>query len=174
MILSVDTEVVYWACLIKRQEDKEVADSREAATKQLLPERQVAHVERQARAMPTNLDAAPVRSQATLYPNWVQTRVTKPQGSDPLRQYRTPRQDADRDFSLEEELGAKSVFDPLALGSQSSQPLGSQPSSSPDTTMGVAGPKTLPHFSEASPTIPPFGTTRDWPWSKGIRAEFLL
>ena len=58
---------------------------------------------------------------------------------------------------LEEELDAKSVFDPLfGLGSQSSQPLDSQSSASPDTTMGVAGPKTLPHFSETSPTIPPF------------------
>ena len=56
--------------------------------------------------MPTNPDAAPVRSQATLYPNWVQAWVTKPQGSDPPRPYRTPRQDADPDFSLEEELGA--------------------------------------------------------------------
>ena len=52
---------------------------------------------------------------------------------------------------LEEELDAKSVFDPLlGLGSQSSQPLGSQCSASPDTTTGAAGPKTL------LPTIPPF------------------
>ena len=42
-----------------------------------------------------NPDMAPVRSQATLYPNWVQAQVTKPQGSDPSRPYRTPRQDAD-------------------------------------------------------------------------------
>ena len=154
--LEHDTKVIYWACLIKRQEDKEVANSREAAVKQLPPEWQAVHVERQAWAMPTNPDAAPVRSQATLYPTWVWTWVTKPQGSDPPRPYRTPRQDADRDFLLEEELGTNSVFDPLALGSQSSQPSGSQPSSSPDTTMSAAGPKIPPHFSEASPTIPPF------------------
>ena len=91
-----------------------------------------------------------MRSQAALYPNWVLAWVTKPQGSNPPRPYRTPRQDADRGFSLEEEL------DLLALGSQSSQPSGSQPSSSPDTTTSAAGPKTLPHFSEGSPTIPPF------------------
>ena len=36
--LEHDTEVIYWACLIKRQEDLEVADSREAAVKQLPPE----------------------------------------------------------------------------------------------------------------------------------------
>ena len=54
-------------------------------------------------------------------------------------------------------MDAKSVFDPLfGLGSQSSQPLGSQSSTSPDTTMGAAGPKTLPHFSESLPTIPAF------------------
>ena len=41
------TKVIYQAHLIKRQEDNEVADSREAATKQLPPERQVACVERQ-------------------------------------------------------------------------------------------------------------------------------
>ena len=86
-----------------------------------------------------NPDAAPVGSQATLYPNWVRAQVTKPQVSDPPRPYRTPRQDANRDFSLEEELGANSVFDPLA-----------------DATTGAAGPKTPPHFSEASATIPPF------------------
>ena len=58
---------------------------------------------------------------------------------------------------LEEELDAKSVFDPLlGLGSQSSQPLGSQSSASPDTTTGVAGPEALPHFSDTSPTIPLF------------------
>ena len=106
--------------------------------------------------MPKNPDMAPVRSQATLYPNWVQAWVTKPQGSDLPRPYQTPRQDADRDFILEEELGTNSVFNLLALGSQSSQPSGSQPSLSPDTTTGAAGPKTPPHFSEASPTIPPF------------------
>ena len=49
------------------------------------------------------------------------------------------------------------MFDPLlGLGSQSSQPLGSQSSTLPDTTTGVAGPKTLPHFSDTSPTIPLF------------------
>ena len=36
--LEHDTEVVYQARPIKRQDDKEVADSREAAVKQLPPE----------------------------------------------------------------------------------------------------------------------------------------
>ena len=69
--LECDTEVIYRAHLIKRQDDKEVADSREATAKQLPSEQQVAHMERQARAMPMNLDVAPVRSQTALYPNWV-------------------------------------------------------------------------------------------------------
>ena len=107
--------------------------------------------------MPTKLDVASSSSQADLYPNWVRAPVTKPRGSDQPRPYRMPRQEADRDCMLEEELDAKSVFDPLfGLGSQSSQPLGSQSSASPDTTMGAAGPKTLPHFSDTLPTIQPF------------------
>ena len=36
--LERDTEVVYLAHFIKRQEDKEVANSREASVKQLPPE----------------------------------------------------------------------------------------------------------------------------------------
>ena len=49
------------------------------------------------------------------------------------------------------------MFDPLfGLGSQSSQPLGSQSSTSPDTTTGAAGPKTLLHFSKTLHTIPLF------------------
>ena len=104
-----------------------------------------------------NLDVAPWSSQADLYPNWVWAPVTKPQGGDQPRPYRMPRQEADRNFMLEEELDVKSVFDPLfGLGSQSSQPLGSQSSTSPDTTTGEAGPKTLPYLSETLPTIPPF------------------
>ena len=36
--LEQDTEVVYRAHIIKRQEDKAIADSKEAAAKELLPE----------------------------------------------------------------------------------------------------------------------------------------
>ena len=50
--LEGDTKVVYQACIIKRQEDKAITDSKEAATKELPPEQQVAHVERQAGATP--------------------------------------------------------------------------------------------------------------------------
>ena len=93
--------------------------------------------------MPTNLDIAPVSSQAALYPNWVQVPVTKPQGSDQPRPYRTPREEVSRNSVLEEELDVGSVFDPLlGLSSQSSQPSDSQPNASPDTTTGAAGSKT--------------------------------
>ena len=106
--------------------------------------------------MPRNPDVASSSSQADLYPNWVRVPVTKPRGSDQPRPYRMPKQETDQDCMLEEELDTKSVFDPLfGLGSQSSQPLGSQSSASPDTTRGAAGPKTLPHFSETLPTVPP-------------------
>ena len=104
-----------------------------------------------------NPDVASSSSQADLYPNWVRTPVTKPWGGDQPRPYRMPRQEADRDCTLEEELDTKSVLDPLfGLESQSSQPLGSQSSASLDTTTGAAGPKTPPHFSNTLPTIPPF------------------
>ena len=91
--LEHNTEVVYWECLVKRENDKLMADSREAAVKELPPERQAAHAERQTRAMPTNPDVAPVSSQAALYPNWARAPVTRPQGSDQLRLYRTPREE---------------------------------------------------------------------------------
>ena len=93
---------------MKRENDKLVADSREASAKELLPDQQAARAERQARAMSTNPDIAPLSSQAALYPNWVGAPVTKPQGGDQPRQ-----EEADRNFALEEELDAKSVFDPL-------------------------------------------------------------
>ena len=155
--LECNTEVIYWERIVKRENDELVADSREAAAKELLPNRQAARAEWQARAMPMNPDAASSSSQADLYPNWVHAPITKPRGSDQPRPYRMPRQEADGDCMLEEELDTKSMFDPLfGLGSQSSQPLGSQSSTSPDTITGAAGPKTLPHFSDTLPTIPPF------------------
>ena len=167
--------MIYQEHLVKRENDKLAANSREAAAKELLPDQQAARAERQARATPTNPDVAPSSSQADLYPNWVGAPITKPQGSDQPRPYRTPRQEADRDCTFEEELDAKSVFDPLfGLGSQSSQPLGSQSSASPDTTTGAAGPKTLPHFSKTSPTIPPFDLGLPAPMSPVTAGENAL
>ena len=44
--LEWDTEVVYRARVMKRQEDKAIADSKEAAAKELPPEQQAARAER--------------------------------------------------------------------------------------------------------------------------------
>ena len=43
--LECNTEVIYWECLVKRENDKLAADSREAAVKELPPDRQAAHAE---------------------------------------------------------------------------------------------------------------------------------
>ena len=59
--------------------------------------------------------------------------------------YQAPREDAARTLTLSEELDEASVLDPL----QSSQ-LDAADSS------GTEGPKTPPHYSEASLTVPPF------------------
>ena len=50
--LERDTEVVYRARIMSRQEEKLLTDSKEAATNNLPPERRVAHVERQANVAP--------------------------------------------------------------------------------------------------------------------------
>ena len=73
---------------------------------------------------------------------------TKPKGADKASPYKMPKDEAMKEkISLEEELNAKSVFDPLATSSQLSE-------ASPGSN--VAGPKTLPHFSETPISIPPF------------------
>ena len=46
--LECNTEVIYWECLVKRENDELAANSREAAAKELLPDRQAACAERQA------------------------------------------------------------------------------------------------------------------------------
>ena len=50
--LERDMEVVYRARIIRMQEDKALADSKEAAVKDLPPERWAAHAERQAGTTP--------------------------------------------------------------------------------------------------------------------------
>ena len=153
--LERDTEVVYQACIMKRQEDKAIADSKEAAVKELPPERQAAHMERQASTTPTKADTTSTSMGATLYPDWIMRSKTKPTGRDVPRPYRVPREDAGRDLTLEEELDAASVFNPLQPASQSSQP-DPQHCSMPDTTLGAEGPKTPPHYSEMPASILPF------------------
>ena len=136
--LERDTEVVYRARIIRRQEDKLIADSKEAAAKNLPPERRAARAERQAGATPRKDDVSSTSMSATLYPDWVLSRAGKRSSPDTPQPYRTPREGAGGCLSLEEELDASSVFDPL----QSSQ--------------GAEGPRTPPHYSETPTTIPPF------------------
>ena len=136
--LERDTEVVYRAHIIRRQEDKLIADSKEAAAKNLPPERWVACMERQASAMPRKDDVSSTSMSATLYPDWILSRAGKRSSPDMPQLYRMPREGAGRRLTLEEELDASSIFDPL----QSSQ--------------GAEGPQTPTHYSEAPTTIPPF------------------
>ena len=90
-----------------------------------------------------------------LYPNWVVRNKTKSTGSDVPRRYRAPKEDADRNLTLDVELDAASVFDPLQLASQSSQ-LDTQHCSTPSSTLGAEGPRTPPHYSDIQAVVPPF------------------
>ena len=74
----------------------------------------------------------------TLYPDWVLSQAGKRTSPDMPQPYRTPREGASGRLTLEEELDASSVFDPL----QSSQ--------------GAEGPQMLPHYSETPTPIPQF------------------
>ena len=112
-------------------------------------------MERQAGTTPTKADMTSTSKGAALYPDWMMRSKTKPIGRDTPRPYWMPREDAGRGLTLEEELDAASVFDPLQLASQSSQ-LDPQHCSKPDTTLGAEGPRTPPHYSEMPASIPPF------------------
>ena len=136
--LERDTEVVYRAHTIRRQEDKLIADSKEAAAKNLPPEWRVDCAERQAGATPRKDDMSSTSMSATLYPDWVLSWAGKRSSPDTPQPYRMPREGACRLLSLEEELDASSVFDPLQL------------------SQGAEGPQTPPHYSETPTTIPPF------------------
>ena len=136
--LERDTEVVYRARIIRRREDKLIADSKEAAAKNLLPERWAARAERQAGATPRKDNVSSTSMTATLYPDWILSRAGKRSSPDTPQPYRMPREGTGGLLTLEEELDASSIFYPL----QSSQ--------------GAEGPRTLPHYSEAPTTIPPF------------------
>ena len=113
--LERDMEVVYRARIIRRQEDKLITDSKEAAAKDLLPERRVACTERQAGTTPRKDGVSSTSMSTTLYPDWVLSRAGKRSGPDTPQPYRTPREGASRHLTLEEELDASSIFDPLQL-----------------------------------------------------------
>ena len=134
--LERDTEVVYRVRIIRRQEDKVLANSKEAAAKDLPPEPQAAHAERQASTTPRKDGVSSTSMSATLYPNWVLSQAGRRMSPDTPQPYQMPREDAGGRLTLEEELDASSVFDPL----QSSQ--------------GAEGPQTPPHYSETATYIP--------------------
>ena len=145
--------------LISRQDAKECADSKEAEAEELPPERRAAQVESQACTMPTKVDVSLTNAGVPLYPNWVVRSKTKPTGHDAPKCYRAPREDAVRTLTLAEELDEASVYDPLKLDSQSSQP-DAVDSSTLNSPSGAEGPKMPPHYSNASATIPPFDLTQ--------------
>ena len=136
--LERDMEVVYRARIIRRQEDKLIAESKEAAAKDSPPERRAACAERQAGTMPRKDGVSSTSMSTTLYPNWVLSRAGKRTSPDMPQPYRMPKEGASGRLTLEEELDASSVFDPL------------QPSK------GAEGPRMPPHYSETPTTIPPF------------------
>ena len=107
--LERDTEVVYRARIIRRQEDKLIADSKEAAVKNLPPERRAARAERQAGATPRKDSVSSTSMSTTLYPDWVLSRAGKSSSPDTPQPYRMPREGAGRHLTLEEELDASSV-----------------------------------------------------------------
>ena len=130
--------MVYRARIIRRQEDKLITDSKEAAVKNLPPEQQADRAERQASTMPRKDGVSSTSMSTTLYPDWVLSRAGKRLSPDMPQPYRMPREGASGRLTLEEELDASSVFDPL----QSSQ--------------GAEGPRMPPHYSETLTTIPSF------------------
>ena len=79
---------------------------------------------------------------ATLYPDWVLSRAGKHTSPDMPQPYRMPREDTGGRLTLEEELDASSMFDPL----QSSQ--------------GAGGPWMPPHYSETPTHILPFNIAK--------------
>ena len=84
---------------------------------------------------------------------------TKPVGHDTPRPYQAPKEDAGDGLTLEEELDAASVFDPLKPDSQLSQ-LDTQGCSVSDSTLGAEGLRMPPYYSEVPAVIPPFDVAR--------------
>ena len=88
--------------------------------------------------MPRKDGVSSTSMSATLYPDWVLSLAGRRTIPDTPQPYQMPREDTGRCLTLEEELDASSVFNPL----QSSQ--------------GAEGPQTLPHYSETPIYIPQF------------------
>ena len=76
----------------------------------------------------------------------------KPTSHDMPKCYLVPREDTTSNLTLEEELDAASVLDPLRSDSQSSQP-GALDSP------GTEGPRTPPHYCDSTAVVLPFDLT---------------
>ena len=135
----------------------DTADSREEEAKKLTSECQAAHEQWQRQATPAQMNISPAGMEGSLYPNWQRMQDTKPKGAGKGSPYKMPKDEAMKEkISLEEELDAKSVFDPLAPSSELSEAPGSQPRDEASPGSDVAGPKTPPYFSETPISILPF------------------
>ena len=154
--LEHDTELTYHGCLTRRQAEMDAANSREEKAKKLPPECQVLCEERKLQATPVRTDMCLAGMESSLYLNGTWKEDTKPKGMDKARPYRMPKEEAKDKLTLEEELDAKSVFDPLAPSSQSSEAPSSQPRDELSPGSDAAGPNTLPHYCEGPITIAPF------------------
>ena len=100
---------------MKRQDNKVLTDSKEAAAKEQPPEWWAACTERQAGATPTKAEVTSTSTGVPLYPDWIVRSKTKPTGRDAPRPYQAPKEDAGKDLMLEEELDAASVVRPSAI-----------------------------------------------------------
>ena len=88
--------------------------------------------------MPRKDDVSSTSMSATLYPDWVLSRAGKRSSPDTPQLYQMPREGTSGRLTLEEELDASSVFDPLQL------------------SQGAEGPQMPLQYSETPTTIPPF------------------
>ena len=99
--LERDMEVVYRARIIRRQDNKLLANSKEAAMNNLLPEQWAARMERQASVTSREDDVSSTSTSATLYPNWILSRAGKHTSPDMPQQYWMPREDVGGRLTLE-------------------------------------------------------------------------
>ena len=92
--------------------------------------------------MPRKDGVSSTSMSATLYPDWVLSRAGRRTSPDTPQLYWMPREDAGGRLTLEEELDASSMFDPLQL------------------SQGAEGPQTPPHYSETPTYIPQFNIAK--------------
>ena len=92
--------------------------------------------------MPRRDNVSSTSMSTTLYPKWVLSQAGKRMSPDTPQPYWMPREGASGCLTLEEELDAFSVFNPLQL------------------SQGAEGPRMPPHYSETPTQIPQFDVAR--------------